>query len=834
MRRYSTIQEIAQRLADYEGREAFVYKTPFRTFRYSYGDVAEYVKQTRALLEEMGVVKGDRVLIWGGNSPWWTITFLACVAQGVVVVPLDNLAREDYVRKINEQVSAKVIFRTRYKVDPELSGVRTVLLDELELLLLAPRPPALLPPLSPDDIAEIVFTSGTTDAPKGVVLTHGNITANLASMNEFILISPSQTFLSLLPLSHLFEQNPGCLLELTNGARVVYLQVLKPSAIFRALAEERITNMVIVPRLLQLMADGIWHKARLEGRAKLLKKLLSLAPRWPRWIRRVAFAKVHRSFGRHFLYFVSGGAALAPELEAFWTAMGFTILQGYGLTECAPVLTCNPLKHSRPGSAGVALPGVELKLAADGEVLARGANITPGYYHEPEKTSALFQDGWMRTGDIGFFDGPHLFLKGRSKNVIVTSSGMNVYPEDIELALTKQPEIKDACVFAVPGSRGEEVVAVLLPREPASFDARATVIRANEQLNTAQQINDYWVWPKEDFPRTTTMKVQRRFVLEGLKTRNTTRAAADDLGAALTDRQRKLYRIVAEVTRQPIADIRGDQRLGLDLHLSSIGRVELVSYLEQEFSLDIDEEMITNQFTVADLETMVAKRERVDLSQAQRNWVFTSWWRIIRTLHHYLFAWPVQAIFLRLRVEGAKYLQAVAGPAIFVSNHTGFLDTPTIYRALPGRFATKIAAGAHREFFEKTRAGRTYIPWYSFAYNYSTMFMGVYLFPRTKEFKLTLEYTGKLLDKGWNILIFPEGKHTKTGAMQQFKTGVGAMATAMGVPVVPIKLEGLYQVLNWNTPYFRTVTVKFGAPLSLRNMSAEDATAAIRSAVDRL
>lgn len=831
MKQPETLDDLVENFLNFPEKDAIVYKTQYRTLRYSYQELYNNIRKTKKLLERHGIKKGDAVIIWGPNSPWWVTSFLACAAQGVIVVPADLLALEDYIQKIHAQVKAKLIIRTKYKTDPSLE-IPTIFLEDLEWIIknlsLATDKVELLP----DDIAEIVFTSGTTDNPKGVILTHRNLLANLSSINQFIKINPHQTFLSLLPLSHLFEQNPGCLLPLSNGATVVYIHALKPSAIFKALTEEKITNMIIVPRLLQVMADGIWHQVKAKGKEKIFAKLLKKSGKWPRWFRKIIFYKIHQKFGYHFRYFICGGANLSLELENFWNNLGFTLLQGYGLTESSPVLTCNPLTNIRIGSVGIPLPNIEIKIDSNGEILARGQNITPGYYKNQQKTSELFTNGWMKTGDIGYLENGYLYLKGRIKNVIITASGVNIYPEDIEKVLLELPQIKDVCVLGVEKGAGEEILAVLLPKDRNNFKADKIIQEANSKLNSSQQILDFFVWPKEDFPRTTTMKIQRRFVMEEIvklrKTKN------DSGTAILSDRQRKLYRIVAEITKKDINSIFGHSRLGLDLKLSSISRVELLSFLEQEFNLDINEDAITNETTVGDLENIIAKRERAETSKKQREWVFGWFMRLIRLLHHYFFAFPILSFFLRLNKQGLDYLKNLRGSVIFVSNHTSYLDTPMIYRALPLRFLNKIAVGAHREFFEKTKNGKVYIPWYSISFNYTTMFMAAYMFPRTKEFKQTLEYTGRLIDKGWNILIFPEGKHTTTGEMMEFKEGVGIMATSMRVPIVPVKIRGLYKILDPRTSYFRKITITFGKPIIFTNESSLEATQKIRQIISNL
>jgi long-chain acyl-CoA synthetase len=834
MENKKSIIELIENFKKYGKRTAIIHKTDYRTFIYTFSEFARLIEKISAYIQGQGIKKGDKVIIWSSNTPHWCATFIACLKVGIILVPIDYLATSEYVKKIQEKVHAKIIFRSRYKLMPDIA-IKEIVMEEFPYILekyLYDGKNNILNKVEAHDVAEIIFTSGTTGDPKGVLITHENIISNLNSMSKFIRIKKGQRFLSLLPLSHLFEQNPGFLLPLSNGASVVYIQNLKPSAIFSALNKLSITNIVIVPRLLQVLADGINNEVKTKKKEEVFYRITKISRKLPFIARKILFSSIHKKFGGKFNYFVAGGAALTPELQEFWELLGFKVIQGYGMTEASPVITCNTLKNRKFGSVGSCLPEVQVKIGPSDEILVMGKNITKGYYEDEEKTKQLFDDGWMKTGDIGEFDEDgYLYIKGRIKNVIVTSSGMNVYPEDIEKIINSHPLVRESCVLGVNKKEGEEIMAVILPKERISFNIKDIILWANDRLNSSQQITLYELWKDDDFPRTTTMKIKKNVVAERLKS-NSTDSLDNDSSKNIE--YSKFYYILANITKIPISKIEAGYKLAIDLKLSSIQRTELISYIEQEFNMDINEALITDKTTVKELEDIIKKREKFNGEIKQRRWVYGWPFRLLRIIHNYTFLFLVIKLYSNTTVEGKENIKNIKGPVIFASNHTEYIDTPAIFASLPRRFTNKIATGAHREFFEKKSGDRIYISPFSFAYNYATICMGAYMFPRETQFKSSLVFSGEMIDAGWNILIFPEGKHTTDGKMTDFKEGVGVMATNMGVPVIPIKLEGFYKILNGGLFKRKKCFVKIGRPLYFTNETTPEATAKIKKAIELL
>jgi len=518
------LEESTQRFGN---ATALVIKPGIRQQRWSYARLWDYSGRLASVLEQRGLARGERVIIWAPNRPEWVVALFGCLRAGLIVVPLDLRSAPDFVDKVVQQTAARLAFLSRHT--PEgLSSIKlpVLLLEELEGELEAA--PAAWPGSAPepDDLAEVIFTSGTTGDPKGVMLTHRNILANVLAVTRLVPVLPSYRLLSLLPLSHMLEQTIGLFAPLLGGATVYYPVSRQPRILFKAMGEHAITTVVLVPQVLDLFMNAIHREVRAGGREGYWPLLLSLAARLPMPLRRLLFASVHHQLGGRLNLFISGGAYLDPALAANWRALGVHVLQGYGATEASPVISTDSFRARRNGAVGKALPGQEIRIAGDGEILIRGPNVTRGYWQNPEATAAAFEDGWYRTGDLGYLDQEgFLHLRGRKKDLIVLASGENVYPEDIENLLRKQPGVRDCAVLGLPRNATIEVHAALLlddlPTQQSDDHQQVgrveTAVRAvNQALAPHQRVRGFTIWPDDDFPRTHTLKVKKAAVLEGL------------------------------------------------------------------------------------------------------------------------------------------------------------------------------------------------------------------------------------------------------------------------------------------------------------------------------
>jgi len=555
--------------------------------------------------------------------------------------------------------------------------------------------------------------------------------------------------------------------------------------------------------------------------------LSQLVIKLPKGVRRTLFLPVQRKFGSNFTVFVSGGAPLDPEVFNFWSSMGFTVLEGYGLTETSPVLCVNTMERQVAGSVGPPLPGVQVKIE-DKEILVCGDNVFPGYYENEQASREAFTgDGWFLTGDIGEI-GPDgwLVIKGRGKELIVTGSGINVYPDELEATLNRISGVKESCVIGVDRGGGEEVHAVLL-LDGSAIAPEEIITQANSQLDSLHRITAFSLWTEPEFPKTTTLKIKKFEVKETIK--------KGPEGGDATSSKDSLINLLARVTGTNAAQIREESLLVADLGLTSIDRLELVNFLEQEFRLDIEDSQIGLQTKVSDLRQIIEKREKLTRRDHFRLWINAPFLRELRMIWDTLFHGPMYRSFATLQAHGIKELEKLDGPVFFVANHLSYFDQPSVMFALPPKIRYKTATAAWEEFFFGEYHGFSRI-WRRLCYEYGTLFFNLFPLPQMKGFSGSLAHMGKLADAGVNILIFPEGGHSRDGKMQPFQLGLGIMVKELGIPVVPIKISGTDQVLPHEArfPKHGKVTVTFGEPLRFRYEEPAEIVEKTRQAVERL
>lgn len=820
-------------LASFPGRGervAIVYRSGIRRFTCSYAGLYLRAARMATYLGQHGVGTGDRVLLWGPNSTAWAVAFWGIVARGAIVVPVDFLSGLDRAKGIALHSRASFALQSRARIE-HLDNIPSIMLEDLDFLLEPVVPLALPPAPFPDDICELVYTSGTTGAPKGVILTHRNLAANLNQViGQFPEISAEYTFLSLLPLSHMFEQMAGFLAPLSLGGTIVYPRTLKPSAIMEAFGEEDVRAVVAVPRLLQLLKNSVEQGFNAKGLGGLLQWLLTKSPSLPPLLRSILFLPLRRRFGTNFRLFVSGGAALPPELFKFWSSAGYTVVEGYGLSECSPVLTANTIARQIPGAVGWPLPGVEIRIE-EGEIQVKGENVFPGYYENEAATQGAFTgDGWFRTGDLGVIDSfGALLVRGRAKDLIVTAGGINVYPEELEAVLSRVAGVREGCVIGVPRGGGEEVHAVIVP-DGSGRPLNEIINEANGQIDDLHRITGYTLWPDQELPKTTTLKVRKFAVRERLL------AAAESGAAHVPPMADRLTALVAGVLGLPVGNVLEESFLVADLGLTSIARLELVTAIEQEFRVDLDETGIGPQTRVRDLRKMIARRERVPTPRGLRLRISTRLFRGVRLLADNLLHRPLLAIFVSLRAEGVERLKGVGGPAIFVANHASYLDQPCIMFAMPPAARYRCATAAWAEFFFVNFKNIFQKLWKFAAFEYCNLALGVFPLPQTTGFRASLCHMGRLVDRGMSLLVFPEGARSREGTLQPFQKGLAMMVKELDLPVVPVAIKGVERVLPAGAlwPKRGRVVVSFGEPLAISAESPEEIIIMVERAVQGL
>jgi len=813
-----------------------VYDDGFRSWSYTYEDIDRRARHFAGMIHRLGLRQGDAVVFWSENRPEWIAAFWGCLMSGVVVVPIDYRSSQDFLHRVSRIVSAKLILIGQDVAIPREAP--SAPLWKLHDLDWPEGEPSTVEPVSitRDTIAEIIFTSGATAEPKGVVITHRNVLANIVPVEKEVRkyrkwATPFQPirFLNLLPLSHMFGQAMATFVPPMLDGVVVFMRGYNPVDIATQVKKRRVSVVVSVPKILEVLRD---HVLRVAPDAATPAPVRHWMRRW--W----HFRKIHRLFGLKFWAFVVGAAPLDSSLEAFWGELGFVVVQGYGLTETAPIVSLNHPFGTRKGSVGKAMAGVEVKIADDGEILVRGENVTSGYFNAAEETARAFEDGWFHTGDIGEIgaDG-ELFIRGRKKEMIVTPEGLNVFPEDVEKVLSQVPGVRDCAVVGAPlagGLGNAERVHAVLVLDPG-VDTDAVVRSANSKLDDHQRIRRALAWPEKDLPRTEgTRKLKRAAIREwilGGATQTEPVAGGDRLAALVA-------KYAGRTDLPPGTTIE-------ELGLSSLERVELMVALEDAFQTHLDEGAFSGARDLRELRTVVERAatsnapppEPVDFPAWNQSWPA----RALRRASLPTWILPLARVFAWLHVEGREDLEAVQGPVIFAANHQSHMDTPVILAALPPRWRYRTATAMAKEFFKAHFFPEQYgrAAWFTNSLNYylAALFFNAFPIPqREAGARQTLRYVGDLVAHNSSVLIFPEGRRSDHGEINRFMPGIGMIASRLGVPVVPVRIVGVDKVLHpsWRMARPGRVRVIFGKPVHLSGDDYEELAQRVEAAVRNL
>jgi long-chain acyl-CoA synthetase len=842
----------------YRDERAFRQRRGYRTESFTYGETLEMAYGVASQLDARVIAKGERVMLWGENSAQWVAAFLGCLLRGVIVVPMDDGSAIDFAARVFQQVEARLLIGSRQHLqDCSASGFSLASLSLENLVgavdLHSPAPPHA--DLGRDDVLQIVFTSGTTAEPKGVIITHGNVLANIAPLELEIrgylryerFVHPLR-FLNLLPLSHVFGQFLGLFLPPLLGATVVFQDELKPSEIMNTIRREQVSVLVSVPRVLQSLKQKVERDIEVAGKSDAFRKRFTSAE-GKHFLRRwYTFRRIRCKFGWKFWAFISGGAALDSETEEFWGRLGYAVIQGYGLTETTSLISVNHPFRLGKGSIGKVLPGREVKLAEDGEILVRGGGVAPGYWQDRANVGGIQKvphenisgdQGWYRTGDIGALDeAGNLYFKGRKKDVIVTPAGMNVYPEDLEAALHRQPEVKDCVVVAIERAGNAEPCAVIILRGDESRGdscLERVVQRANQSLAEHQRMHMWIEWPEQDFPRTSTQKPKRNVIRDAARAQLRQQPASAVTISPLSE-------LIARVTGRSGAALREDASLDADLGLSSLDRVELLSTIEDRYQIDLSETSFSAVRTVRDLERMMRGESAPAALYHYPSWTLR--WPItwLRILAHYLLMRPAIMLLGWPRIEGREHLHGMHGPLLVVSNHVGDVDAGFILTALPARYRHRLATATGGEALEALRTPPPGRGFFARMYDRVQWILGVSLLnlfplPREAGFRRSFAYAGDAVDRGYSLLVFPEGRHTTDGKLNPFRAGIGLLAANLDIPVLPMRIDGLFEVKQAGRRFAAPwkISVRIGVPMEFpAGTDPQKIAAALQNAVERL
>lgn len=798
--------------------DAFVYRTGIRRLEFTYRQIYNLSLQMAQYLKSYGINKGDKITIWAPNSPFWAVSYFGILLTGAIVVPIDFAGGKKRAENIVNLSGAKFIVQSIYKFEKiapnpsTSSGLKTIMIEDLPFILKLFNPIKKIIQPQSDDIVEIVYTSGTTGNPKGVMLTHRNIVSNILNACNHISIPSRFHFLSTLPLSHLFEQTVGFLVPLFRGDKIIYSRTIKPSSITTALKEENIYAMLVVPRLLSLLKTTVEREFESKGLGGLLRFNIT---------RSIFSYLVHKKIGKNFQMFVSGGAPLPIDLFRFWKELNFRVVEGYGLTECSPIVCANTFETQIPGSVGKPLKNVEIKLDGS-ELLVKGDNVFSGYYQNPKATEKAFKNSWFRTGDFADIDkNGNVFIKGRKKDVIVNALGINIYPDEIESVLNKIEGVKDSAVLGLDEGEGEHVHAVVLLKNKDE-NLHEIIRSANANLDPLAQIEGFSVWKEFDFPRTTTLKIQKFKVKEKLLDQN-------QKTKSLLPKDTLIY-LLSNVSKKRDREITENSVLTSDLGLNSLSRLELINYLEQEYRVDLEDTMINQNTTVSDLRKLLQKREKTKLQRGLWLWTNNRLGRTTREFLDFLFQIPISHLFFDLKAYGLSNLKVIKSPVIFIANHVSYLDQPAIMYSLPRSIRYRTASATREEYFfndKRTPFVRKLL------FPYGMIAFNTFLLPQKSGFRNSLSFMGKLIDDNVNILVFPEGERTRTGKLGFFMNGLGLMVKELQVPVVPIKILGMEKIYPRGAKFPKKgkCTVIFGKPIEFTTETPSEIIKISREAI---
>jgi len=829
---------------------------------YTYHEYHTRMRQIAGWLRAQGLKKGDRAAIILENCPEWGIIYFGILSAGGVAVPIDHQSKEPEVLTILRDAEARYLFvSVQPSVDPEkLASVCTVIrlgkAGEKGVTLGGIFERGIAEEFSagtaPDDLASIIYTSGTVARPKGVMLSHANLAANYLSIDRMKMVLPDDVILSILPLHHSYPFMINLLVPLFSGVKIVYLSELKPDALLKCSRERGVTVLTVVPQIIALFHKAIEQK--LGALPEYQQNVINLLREGSWKVRRISginpasvlFKKIHDVFGARLRVIACGGARLDPALAEYFMKLGFTILEGYGLTETSPVVTFNTQKQYKIGSVGKALPGVEVKIvnpdsAGTGEVAVKGHNVMRGYYkREDETKEVLIDGGWFLTGDQGHIDGDgFLFLTGRIKEVIVLSSGKNIYPEEVEAHYKKSPYIKEMCVLEVKEGGGQLRAVIVPDYDYLKKKGEITVygiIRWDVE-NYSKELPEYkrvmgFEIVNEDLPKTRLGKLKRYEIRE----KYTGRLPAHEGSTVETQPSEEDTRLIESPTGKTIMTylsgrvhrgVKPGDHLELDLGIDSLGRVEVLSGLSALCKRELPSNILADVFTVRELIAKVdgyiahpvAAAEAVAANGGEPLWPRVlseapspellkkienrpSFFSRAFTLYTRCYFFFQFRLLFGITIEGRENLPA-RGPYIIFANHASFLDGPMIAFSLDYRTNLNLYFLGYRAIFEKGFLSRI------------MKAVRIIQIDPVGELLNALKISNYVLKQGKILSVFPEGERSIDGEVKQFKKGAAILVGEAGVPVVPAYIGGTFEA--WprmqKKPKHLPVRIRFGRPL---------------------
>ena len=781
----------------------------------------EAIIKSKIFSQEFPIENEDKVIIFMENRPELLYSFLGTWDKSGTCVCLDaSLSGEELVYYINDSDS-KYIYTSQGNLPKvqkalEISGktLGIAVVDDIagkefdgELVINAP---------APENVALMLYTSGTTGNPKGVMLKFDNILINVEGLDKYNMFVQEDIVLALLPMHHIFPLLGSGVIPLAKGATIVFLKEMSSQAMVDAFQKYKVTMMIGVPRLWEMLHQKIMEKINAskvtKGIFKLAEKINSIS------FSRKIFKKVHDNFGGNLRFFVSGGSKLDPKIARDFLTLGIKICEGYGMTETAPMISFTPLNEIMPGSAGKILPGIEVKIADDGEIIARGRNVMKGYYKRPEATAeAIDKDGWIHTGDLGEIKNDYLYVTGRKKEMIVLSNGKNINPIEIEQWIMGKTNLIQEIIVAEIDS---VLTAVIYPNFQKISEEKVTNIKEtlkwgvidsyNGKAPNYKKILDIRI-VQEEMPKTKIGKIRRFMIPEMLKAKENDNIVIEE---PKFEEYTMLKEYLVKVKKKPVTPF---AHIELDLGMDSLDMVELLTYLESTFGIKASEELIIENSTVEKLAVYI-KENRGENKVEEVNWneylnkdidVELPKSNIVTKIGKAIL-WIVFKLYIRVKKEGTENI--TTDPVIYAGNHQSFLDAFLFNHVVPTNVLNNVYYLAKVKHFSKG-----YMK--TLGENSNVILVDI-----NKNLGEVLQTLAMVLRSGKSVAILPEGARTRDGKMLEFKKAFAILAKELNIPIVPFGIKGAFEAFPSNSKFPKSsdVEIKFFERIEPKDMSYEE------------
>lgn len=764
-----------------------------RRWKVLYKEIPSYINKIDKILKQEGVGFGEKFLVWGTNSYEYALLLLTALSTGRVAIPVDFRNKPETIKMILQNTRPKLAIVSSFLnsafIKDELTNILTFekLTEKLlETLKQDSNPGTKESFKNPENICEIVFTSGTTGVPKGVIIKQKNITSNLQAITHRLQSINSDTTISILPLSHMFEQIVGLLLPLSLGAKIIYLQKINSFRMLSAFKEYKPSHLIFVPQMLKIMWQKFEVKAHEKNKFNQFKFALEHADLIPLPIKRFVFGDIFKLFGGKIKYLACGGAPLEEEVARNFKRVGIPVIEGYGATEVTAVATINPLNKVKPGSAGTPIENVEITFSDDKEIIIQSPSISEGYFNNEAATNKVFTKGGYVTGDIGEMDKEgYIHIIGRSAFKIVLPSGEKVFVEDLERKLFTDKRIKDACCIGIKEQNGDKIFAYVILKEGIKATLDSIFKDVNQKLESKQQITSYDIWPSNDFPRTPTLKIDRKKVFEFANSKDKTHEPEELANTEI----KTLDQILSSVIGKPAFQISDSHILAQDLKVSSLARTEIIAMIEEYLGKVVDEAKINEQTTVSELKSYINEAETIgDVDFA--TWHFTWLGQLLHRLVTRSLLFPVHSNIIKINYPQKEFPKIKPG-SIIICNHPGMLDAVCTLRTAFKLGITKVVTNSYEN---------NWVPRDILTFAIELFFGGLPMYLSGHKFEAVLRKNSDLLDNGYTMLLFPQGRMEPFEQIEEdgFRPGTGHFIKLLQRPVYIMKIIGYKKI--WPLP----------------------------------